>query len=418
MSLIPVLVKREFTSRVKGPAYIITTILGVVVFIALSFLPPLMERISQSLLPAEIELVVFEQPGEPSILPYLQQAGDEREGFSVYADPDLSESDAYRMVLEQGLSGLLLVDGPLYTLVTPDASNIMVNDEVENILNLAVSRRNAVRLGLSDEDMASLFRPVDLRVREISPLGEDGEELDSAAHTQSMVLAYFLLFMIYMALIMYGNMVASGVAEEKSSRIMEVMVSTVRPVELMLGKIIGVGSLGLLQYFIWIGTGLVMNSMGRAGAIAALLGSSGQLSSIPLDIVMWFGLYFILGYFFYASIFAAAGALVSRVEEVSQVVSIIMMLIIVGFFAAYISFLNPNSTLAVVTSLVPFTAPMVMFARIVLGSPGLIEVIASVLIMLVSVFLGAWFSGKIYSIGILLYGKRPTLRQVIRLVRN
>lgn len=418
MSLIPVLVKREFTSRVKGPAYIITTILGVVVFIALSFLPPLMERISQSLLPAEIELVVFEQPGEPSILPYLQQASDEREGFSVYADPDLSESDAYRMVLEQGLSGLLLVDGPLYTLVTPDASNIMVNDEVENILNLAVSRRNAVRLGLSDEDMASLFRPVDLRVREISPLGEDGEELDSAAHTQSMVLAYFLLFMIYMALIMYGNMVASGVAEEKSSRIMEVMVSTVRPVELMLGKIIGVGSLGLLQYFIWIGTGLVMNSMGRAGAIAALLGSSGQLSSIPLDIVMWFGLYFILGYFFYASIFAAAGALVSRVEEVSQVVSIIMMLIIVGFFAAYISFLNPNSTLAVVTSLVPFTAPMVMFARIVLGSPGLIEVIASVLIMLVSVFLGAWFSGKIYSIGILLYGKRPTLRQVIRLVRN
>jgi ABC-2 type transport system permease protein len=418
VSLIPVLVKREFTSRVKGPAYIITTILGVVVFIALSFLPPLMERISQSLLPAEIELVVFEQPGEPSILPYLQQAGDEREGFSVYADPDLSESDAYRMVLEQGLSGLLLVDGPLYTLVTPDASNIMVNDEVENILNLAVSRRNAVRLGLSDEDMASLFRPVDLRVREISPLGEDGEELDSAAHTQSMVLAYFLLFMIYMALIMYGNMVASGVAEEKSSRIMEVMVSTVRPVELMLGKIIGVGSLGLLQYFIWIGTGLVMNSMGRAGAIAALLGSSGQLSSIPLDIVMWFGLYFILGYFFYASIFAAAGALVSRVEEVSQVVSIIMMLIIVGFFAAYISFLNPNSTLAVVTSLVPFTAPMVMFARIVLGSPGLIEVIASVLIMLVSVFLGAWFSGKIYSIGILLYGKRPTLRQVIRLVRN
>lgn len=418
MSLIPVLVKREFTSRVKGPAYIITTILGVVVFIALSFLPPLMERISQSLLPAEIELVVFEQPGEPSILPYLQQAGDEREGFSVYADPDLSESDAYRMVLEQGLSGLLLVDGPLYTLVTPDASNIMVNDEVENILNLAVSRRNAVRLGLSDEDMASLFRPVDLRVREISPLGEDGEELDSAAHTQSMVLAYFLLFMIYMALIMYGNMVASGVAEEKSSRIMEVMVSTVRPVELMLGKIIGVGSLGLLQYFIWIGTGLVMNSMGRAGAIAALLGSSGQLSSIPLDIVMWFGLYFILGYFFYASIFAAAGALVSRVEEVSQVVSIIMMLIIVGFFAAYISFLNPNSTLAVVTSLVPFTAPMVMFARIVLGSPGPIEVIASVLIMLVSVFLGAWFSGKIYSIGILLYGKRPTLRQVIRLVRN
>ena len=418
MSLIPVLVKREFTSRVKGPAYIITTILGVVVFIALSFLPPLMERVSQSLIPAQIEIVVLEQPGESSILPFLQQLSEEREGFAVYADESLSESEAYRMVLDQGLSGLLLVDGPLYTLVTPDATNMILNDEIENILNLAVSRWNAVRLGLSAEDMASLFRPVDLRVREVSPLAEDGEELDSATQTQAMVLAYFLLFMIYMALIMYGNMVASGVAEEKSSRIMEVMVSTVKPLELMLGKIIGVGSLGLLQFIIWISTGLLMNTMGSSGTIGTLLGAGESFSSIPLDIVMWFGLYFILGYFFYASIFAAAGALVSRVEEVSQVVSIIMMLIIVGFFGAYVSFLNPNSTFAVVASLVPFTAPMVMFTRIVLGSPALIEVIASVLIMLASVLIGAWVSGKIYSIGILLYGKRPTLRQVLMFIRN
>ena len=233
-----------------------------------------------------------------------------------------------------------------------------------------------------------------------------------------MVLAYFLLFMIYMALIMYGNMVASGVAEEKSSRIMEVMVSTVKPLELMLGKIIGVGSLGLLQFFIWIGVGLIMNTIGSSGALGALLGVGAPLSAIPLDTVLWFGLYFILGYFLYASIFAAAGALVSRVEEVSQVVTIIMMLIIVGFFGAYISFLNPNSTFAVATSLIPFTSPMVMFARIVLGSPALVEIIASVFILLASVFIGAWISGKIYSIGILLYGKRPTLRQVLMLVKG
>jgi ABC-2 type transport system permease protein len=113
-----------------------------------------------------------------------------------------------------------------------------------------------VRLGLSAEDMASLFNRVELKVREVTPLGEDGEELDSTAQSQAMVLTYFLLFMIYMALVMYGNMVATGVAEEKSSRIMEVMVSTVTPLELMLGKIIGVGSLGLLQFVIWVGTGL------------------------------------------------------------------------------------------------------------------------------------------------------------------
>ena len=418
MGMIPILVKREFTSRVKGTAYIFTTLFGVVVFVALSFLPPIMARINQSIAPGQIELVVLEQPGTSSVLPYLQEVSSHKDGFVVRSSGGLSEQEAYQVVLDEGLSGLLLVDGPLYTLVTPDGSNMMLNDEVESTLNMAVSRWNAARLGLSPEDMASLFNRVDFRVREVSPLREDGQELDSVAHTQAMVLAYFLLFMIYMALIMYGNMVASGVAEEKSSRIMEVMVSTVKPMELMLGKIIGVGSLGLLQFLIWIGTGLLMNSMGSAGFLGGILGATEPLSTIPLSTILWFGLYFILGYFFYASIFAAAGALVSRVEEVSQVVTVIMMLLMAGFFAAYISFLNPNGSVAVTTSLIPFTSPMVMFARIVLGSPPVIEIIASVVLLLLALLLGAWLSAKIYRIGILMYGKRPSLRQVFRLIRD
>lgn len=417
MSMIPVLVKREFTSRVKGTAYIVTTIIGVLVFVGLSFLPPLIERFSGSMMPKNIDLLVYEHPGESSILPFLEQAGAERDGFKVRDAGDLNEREAFQVVLDEGLTGLLLIDGPLYTLVTTDGTNVILNDEIEYIINRALPRWNAVRLGLSDEDMLSLFQRADLKVREVSPLGEDAEEVDSVAHTQAMVLAYFLLFMIYMALIMYGNMVASGVAEEKSSRIMEVMVSTVTPLQLMFGKIIGVGALGLLQFVIWIGTGLVMTTMGKTGVLGAMLGVSEPLSTIPLGTVLWFGLYFILGYFFYASIFAAAGALVSRVEEVSQVVTIIMMLIIVGFFAAYISFLNPNSSFAVVTSLIPFTAPMVMFSRIVLANPPAIEVVASVLIMLASVVVGTWISSKIYRIGVLMYGKRLGIRQVVQLLR-
>jgi len=233
-----------------------------------------------------------------------------------------------------------------------------------------------------------------------------------------MILAYFLLFMIYMALVMYGNMVASGVAEEKSSRIMEVMVSTVKPLELMFGKIIGVGALGLLQFLIWIGTGLLMTAIGKKGLLGGVLGVTAPLDTIPLSTVLWFGLYFLLGYFFYASIFAAGGALVSRVEEVSQVVSLIMMLIVVGFIAAFISFTNPNSPFAVATSLIPFTSPMVMFARIVLANPPLNQVIASVVILVASVVVGAWISARIYRIGILLYGKRPSLRQVVLLLKD
>lgn len=415
--MIPVLVKRDFTSRVKGAAYIITTVIGVLVIAGLSFIPPLMDQLFSSLGPKSIEFYVYEQPSETSIVPYLLQVGDMRDNVTVRVAEGASEKELYQRVLDENLAGLLLVDGPLYTFVAADVSNMMVNDEIEGIINQAITRMNAERLGLSDEDMMGLFQRVDLKVREISPAGEDGKDVDSVAHTQAMVLAYFLLFMIYMALILYGNMVASGVAEEKSSRIMEVMVSTVKPSELMLGKIIGVGALGLLQFIIWIATGLIVTTLTKSGILGNLLGV-GSLSTIPLSTILWFGLYFILGYFFYASIFAAAGALVSRVEEVSQVVTVIMMLIIVGFFAAYISFLNPNSALAVTTSMIPFTAPMVMFARIVLANPPISQVFASIAIMIASIMAGTWVSAKIYRIGILMYGKRPSIRQVFTLLKD
>ncbi len=418
MSVIPVLVKREFTCRVKGTAYILTTVVGVLVFVGLTFLPPIMERLSNSFTPDTIDLVVVDHGSESSLLPSLLELSREREGLTIRDASGLDERDAYRQVLDEGLSGLLLIDGPLCTLVTPDSKNVILNDEIRNVVNQAATMWRAAELGLTQEEMQSLFNAVDFRIREVAPEREDGTEVDGAAQTQAMVLAYFLLFMIYTALIMYGNMVASGVAEEKSSRIMEVMVSTVKPLELMFGKIIGVGALGLLQYAIWISTGIIMAAMGKTGFLGGLLGVTEPLGSIPLESILWFGLYFVLGYFFYASIFAAAGALVSRVEEVSQVVSLLMMFIIVGFFAAYISFLNPNSSFAVIASLIPFTAPMVMFARIVLANPPIIEVLASVVIMLLSIIVGTWISSKVYRIGILLYGKRPSIRQVVQLLKG
>lgn len=418
MSVIPVLVKREFTSRVKGTAYILTTLVGVLVFVGLSFLPPLMERLSSTLMPKSIDLVVMDHGAEPSLFPYLVELGQAREGLTIRDASSWDERDAYRLVLDEGLSGLLLIDGPLTTLVTPDSKNVVLNEEIENLVNQAATMWKAAQLGLTPAEMESLFNAVDFRIREVRPQQEDGTEVDHAAQTQAMVLAYFLLFMIYMALIMYGNMVASGVAEEKSSRIMEVMISTVKPLELMFGKIIGVGALGLVQFVIWISTGLAMALMGRTGLMGALLGMTEPLKAVPLDSILWFGLFFLLGYFFYASIFAAAGALVSRVEEVSQVVSLLMMFIVVGFFGAYLSFLNPNNGFAVTASLIPFTAPMVMFARIMLADPPLAQVAASVAIMLCSIVVGTWISSKIYRIGILLYGKRPTLRQVVQLLKG
>ncbi len=162
-----------------------------------------------------------------------------------------------------------------------------------------------------------------------------------------------------------------------------------------------------------------MTSLTKSGTLGNLLGIVGPpLSTIPLSTIMWFGLYFILGYFFYASIFAAAGGLSVAGRGGQPGGDGDYDADYCWLFAAYISFLNPNSALAVTTSMIPFTAPMVMFARIVLANPPLSQVLASVAIMLASILAGTWVSAKIYRVGILMYGKRPSIRQVFILLKE
>lgn len=382
-------------------------------FIGIAIAPPLVDHLAQDSISSEIDLLVHEQPNGYSIIPYLQDIVAERAGVHIRAVFGTNETDAFRIVLEENLTGLLLIDGPLFTLLTPDSSNPGINNQVEALLNNALIQANATKLDLTDEETDILFQRADLQVREISFQHEQVSENDGQTREQAMLLTYLLLFMLYMALVLYGNMVASGVAEEKSSRIMEVMVSTVKPIELMFGKIIGVGALGLLQFIIWFSTSIILSSLGKGSQIMVK-----NLGSIPPETILWFGLYFLLGYFFYASIFAAAGALVSRVEEVNQVVTIFLMFIVIGFIAAFASFEDPNGSFATITSLIPFTAPMVMFSRVILANPPLIQIIASIVIMLIFLFIGTWISAKIYHIGILLYGKRPSFGEVIRLLKD
>ncbi|HKM17605.1 MAG TPA: ABC transporter permease, partial [Limnochordia bacterium] len=248
-----------------------------------------------------------------------------------------------------------------------------------------------------------------LHVKTLEPVGdgelEEGDEVVADSHIQSLILAYLLLFILYMALILYGQMVAQGVAEEKSSRIMEIMVSVVKPMQLMIGKIIGIGTLGLVQFAIWIGTGAIVISMKNLGL---------SIGDIPIGTLLWFALFFILGYLFYATIFAAAGALVSRVEEVQQVITILMMGLIAGFIIAYMSFMNPNSSLATVASMIPLLSPMVMFARVTLTNPPAVQIITSIALLILNIIVNTWIGAKIYRVGILMYGKRPSVKEVFR----
>lgn len=423
MRNIGILIGRDFSTRVKGGSYIVTTLLGMLVIIGLAFIPVITDWFETRFDQTAVDLLLLDKTGAltQTITSMAQQP---HQNLNVTVITDLSEDEAIEQFKTADKTGLLVVDydtetfQPIYTLHTDSAANINQNSAVQRIINQANTQYNATQLGLSLDQVQLLFQSPYLNVKEIIHTDEitdvdkeenQSQELTQTQAVQSMVLAYLLLFIIYMALILYGNMVATGVAEEKSSRIMEVMVASVKPVHLMIGKIIGIGSLGLLQFVIWIATGLIVITLRNLGF---------SLGSIPIGTLAWFGLFFLLGYLFYATIFAAAGAIVSRVEEVQQVITILMMALVAGFFVAYISFLNPNSTFATVSSIIPLFSPMVMFSRVTLANPPVIQIILSVLFLLIGIAINTWIGAKIYRVGVLMYGKRPNIKEIFRYVTS
>ena len=416
MRNVGILINRDFTSRVKTGSYIITTILGVLVIVVLAFIPVAIDWMESRFEPTDAHLLLMDktnavtESAEHVIAQYYQGV----ENISIAASTGSALADAVAQMDAENKTGVLAVEydeegNLVYTLHTRQSTNMNMNSTVQRIINQINLHYNANKMGLSHEDVMLLTQYPYLHVKTLEPVGggelEEEDEVVADSHIQSLILAYLLLFILYMALILYGQMVAQGVAEEKSSRIMEIMVSVVKPMQLMIGKIIGIGTLGLVQFAIWIGTGAIVISMKNLGL---------SIGDIPIGTLLWFALFFILGYLFYATIFAAAGALVSRVEEVQQVITILMMGLIAGFIIAYMSFMNPNSSLATVASMIPLLSPMVMFARVTLTNPPAVQIITSIALLILNIIVNTWIGAKIYRVGILMYGKRPSVKEVFR----
>ena len=231
-----------------------------------------------------------------------------------------------------------------------------------------------------------------------------------------MTLVYILLFMLYFSLISYGMSVANGVVEEKSSRVMEMMIATVKPTSMMTAKILGIGAVGLTQYFIWIGTGLGLLSLKGKG-ISLIPGMTLQLTTIEPVYLIYFGIFFILGFLLYASMYAGIGAMVSRPEDTNQAVGPMTFLIVAAFMVAMVSLYSPDNPWVVGLSYVPFFTPMVLFSRLILTDVSTIGVLLGILDLVLTILLFMWMAGKMYRVGVLMYGK-VSWRDMIRVTRE
>ena len=276
----------------------------------------------------------------------------------------------------------------------------------------------ASRLGLTPEQTSHLFAQPQFAVVHVGQAQNARSPSDMVA---GYAIAYVGIILIFMAIYLYGYGVAMGVAEEKGSRIMEILVNAATPFQLMAGKILGIGAAGLTQMtaFVVVGIGALLL---QTPIKDALLGSTtGGLnlditgSSIPLLLLLL--VYFILGFLLYASLFAAMGALVKRQEEVQNAVQIPMWLFMIGYFVSLVSIANPNSMWVTVMSFIPFWTPTTMLMRIAMGSVTWWGVALSIVLMIIAIFICTVISARIYRYGVLMYGQKPGMRQLIKLAR-
>ncbi len=426
MSKLGIVIHREYTTRVTKKSFLVLTFLTPVLFIGMIIGTFFLSSIKDG--EAKVIVVADETGRYSGILKNSDQFRfvPAKDGFQEFRKQ--SDKDVYATLI---ISGNLQENSSAITLYSEKQVTGELTRSIENQLNQFLRDEKIASYNIPGLKQIMEDSKVSIHLQTIK-LSEDGKETRSSSEVASIVGIVFTM-LIYMFIFVYGAMVMQGVLEEKTNRIVEVMVSSVKPFDLMMGKIIGIGLVGLTQFFLWAILLILFNILGGAvfmasnpGAVAAA--SSGMnsvdpgvmqnllqaLSTINMaEIMISFIVYFIGGYMIYASIFAAVGAMVNSQEDTQQYMMPVTILVVFALYAGIYSVENPDGPLAFWTSIVPLTSPIVMMTRTPFGVP-LWEKLVSVVLLYATVILLVKLSARIYRVGILMYGKKPDLKEIVK----
>ncbi|HZM86658.1 MAG TPA: ABC transporter permease [Blastocatellia bacterium] len=431
MKKVLIIIKREYLVRVRTRAFMIGTIISPLLMIALIALPIFFATRGGG----DRRVTVLDQSGDPELFDAIKRSLDARgsgeeelnrrdpgvgttryvltrklvapgedldalqQQYAVQADKD---PDSTYMILRPG--GLEKFEPEYFAKNTSDFSI----GTLERAINDAVSGLRLKRAGLDQATINLYTRRVELNRKKVTSGGgvEEGGRAD-------FVVAFVMLFFIYMSVLIYGLFVMRGVIEEKQSRIVEVLVSSVRPTQMMLGKVIGIGLVGLTQIAVWALSALLLTTVG-----VSVFASRGMtMPNIPISLLIYFVVFFVLGYFLFATLYALVGSTVSSEEEAQQAQIPVTMLLIVPMVIFNMIIANPTSTASIVLSMIPFFAPTLMMMRIAVVNPPFWQILLSMGIMVATILLCVWIAARIYRVGILMYGKRPSIAELGRWLR-
>lgn len=295
-----------------------------------------------------------------------------------------------------------------FELYSRRAEDVLLNSVINSALNRAVRAERLSKTNISEDELMSLMSKVNFSVKKIS---NEGEEKEGGSYFG---VGFFIALLIYITLSIYGQTILSAVLEEKETRIAEILFSSAKPIELMIGKLIGVGLACLTQLAIWLFSALLILLF----SLPYLLAKGFQIPQISPAAVILYLLYFLIGFFTYASVFALIGSAVTNMQEGGQFSLVPVSLMLVSFYLCLVVIRDPNSTISTVISVLPFSAPLAMPIRIIAETPPIWQIGLSMIVNVAAVFGIIWLSSRIYRVGMLMYGKRPTLPELFRWIRE
>ena len=410
--------KQSFWVKAKTKAFVITTLIviaGIFLMANLSSIISTVQDIGVFGDGAEEDTIyIIDESG--SLLDQLQQQLNAQDSGLTLKRTTESVQELENQVLDEKISSFLVLQlndadtiQAIYT-----SKNANTNEQpsiIRDVLQNVQTNLKANSLELSGEEVGELFAPIQFEQDAVSASSKSEEEL-----SQARGLVYVLIFVIYFAVFYYSNMIAMEVATEKSSRVMEIIISSVSPVKHMFAKIAGVGTLGLLQIALFGLVGFVALKTSSSDLTSGVFSFFG-FSNVSISTMIFAIVFFLLGYFLYATLAALLGSLVSRTEDVQQLLLPMTFIIILASFIAFSGLGNPEATYVQFASYFPFFTPLVMFLRVGMLDLPIWEPVLGIVILLITIFILGWFGSRVYRGGVLMYGASQSLKDIKKAIQ-
>jgi ABC-2 type transport system permease protein len=422
MHKILAVIKREYIQIVRTKGFVIGTVLGPVLMLALIVIPIVVQFISVD---QQERIGVVDRTGK--IFSELDEKLDQKlkdgsrryvlQEFRTKEDIEGLLEELNKKVLDKELSAYIFIpedveEGGEAEYVSEHVSDFDKRGNFSQALSSIIIEKRLKGEGLDPQKIGQYMRPVSLVTKKVT---SRGVERDTGG---TFMISWFLVLVLYMTVIFYGQIILRGVIEEKSSRMVEIVLSSMRPFQLMAGKILGIAAVGFTQYAIWALFGIAATRYSQ-GLVTGFFpaASSFDMPTIPAYIFIYFIVFFILGYFLYGTIYSGIGSMVNNEKEAQQLVMPVTMFLIVPIMLMMFVVRSPDSTVSVVLSLIPFFSPILMLLRICILLPPFSQIAASIVLLVLTTVLMIWLSAKIYRVGILMYGKRPNLFEIVKWLR-